>query len=469
MLRGARTPTHRLVGPSDYTYGDDAARFLASLGLHLDPWQLDILSDWLAEDRGRWSHRDAVLLVPRQNGKSFILAARILVGLFMLPDERKIMFSAHDSKPMREVFGIVRDVIGANPALDRRTAKIRLANGQESVETRDGSKVHFVARTNNIRSAFRGFSPDLVILDEALVLSDDSWSAILPTVSARPNPQIILSSSAGTAESVVLARFRTAGHEGTASRLCLHEWEASGLDRADPASWAAANPSLGFRLSPETIEAEFRSMAPDAFDRERLGVWSSARTESALSIDGYASVGVASVALPTQATVSIDVHQIPGGERVSAVVLTWLADGVPTSILWRQEPGVRWLPAQLVADVQRFAADGVFMSVGGARDVVEEIEAAGVKVHGLALAEWKSACTGLGQAVADDACRVQVAQPLSAAVAAAEARHWPEGAWTFDGRKTSGVPIPGLVAWAVGVWAVKSTQAADYDVLSSVF
>lgn len=458
-----------MVSPSDATAGGDAQRFLASLGLHLDPWQQDILDDWLAEAGRRWAHRDCVLIVPRQNGKSFILAARILVGLFMLPEERKIMFSAHDSKPMREVFQIVRDVIGANSALDRRTAKVRLANGQESIETRDGSKVHFVARTNNIRSAFRGFSPDLVMLDEALVLSDDAWSAILPTVSAKANPQIILSSSAGTAESVVLARFREAAHSGEAARLCFHEWTADGADRADPATWAASNPAMGLRLSPETVEAEFRSMAPDAFDRERLGVWSSAKRDTALSIDGYASVGVAHVTLPEKATVSVDVHQIPGGDRVAAVVLTWLDDGVPTSILWRQEPGVKWLPAQVAADVARFGASEVFMSIGGARDVAEDIEAHGVKVTGLALAEWKSACTGLGQAILDDACRVQVAQPLSAAVAAAEPRLWPEGSWTFDGRKTNNVPIPGLVAWAVGVWAARASAPSDYDVLASVY
>ena len=469
MLQGSRAPRHRLVSESDYSYGADAARFLGSVGLHLDPWQLDILTDWLSECRGRWSHRDAVLLVPRQNGKSFLLAARILVGLFMLPDERKIMFSAHDSKPMREVFQIVRDVIEASPALVKRTRKIRLANGQEAVETVDGSKAHFVARTNNLRSAFRGFSPDLVILDEALVLSEDAWSSILPTISARPNPQMVLSSSAGTGESVVLGRFKDAGRGGSASRLAYHEWEASGLSRTEPESWAVANPALGYRLTVETVEAELRSMSADAFDRERLGVWSEARADTALSIDGYASVGVGSLPVPERAVISVDVHQIPGGERHAAVVLSWLVDGVPHSMLWRQEPGVRWLTQQLVNDVARFSASGVYMSVGGARDVAEDLEAAGVQVHALNVGEWKAACTGLGQMVNDDAVRVQVTPLLSSAVAAAEPRQWPEGSWTFDGTKTNGVPIPGLVAWAVGAWAAKSTAAATYDVLESVF
>lgn len=469
MLLGARSPRHRLVSESDDTLGPDAARFLAAVGLHLDPWQQDVLDDWLAEFRGRWAHRDAVLLVPRQNGKSFLLAARILAALFVVEHERKVMFSAHDSKPMREVFAIVRDVVEATPALARRVKSIRLANGQESVETVDGSKAHFVARTNNIRSAFRGFSPDLVMLDEALVLGDDAWSAILPTVSAKANPQIILSSSAGTAESTVLARFKDAGRSGEGTRLAFHEWEASGLDRADAQSWATANPALGIRLQLETIEAEIRSMSPDAFDRERLGVWSQVRGETALSIDGYASVGVSSVVIPERVTISVDVHQIPGGERVGAVVFTWLDGDMPTSVLARQEPGVRWLPEQLKAYVERYRADGVHMSVGGSQDVAQDIEAAGVTLHRLNVGEWKAACTGLGQAIRDDACRVQVAPPLSAAVSAAEPRTWPDGSWTFDGRKTHGTPIAGLVAWAVGVWAAKSTAASDYDVLASVY
>src|SRR5699024_11811846 len=40
--------------------------------------------------------------------------------------------------------------------------------------------------------SLRGFSADCLLFDEAQVLTDETWAAVLPTTSARPNPQLWL-------------------------------------------------------------------------------------------------------------------------------------------------------------------------------------------------------------------------------------------------------------------------------------
>ena len=134
-----------------------------------------------------------------------------------------------------------------------------------------------------------------MIFDEAYELGDDEMSAILPTLSAQPNPQIWYGSSAGMQTSVQLARVwrrirRAAGAGVPDPSLAGFEWAADTCtvfcrpdcaehDKlADPAVWAKTNPALGIRhangteLSAGFIANELATMDPDAFARERLSV-----------------------------------------------------------------------------------------------------------------------------------------------------------------------------------------------------
>jgi phage terminase large subunit-like protein len=120
----------------------------------------------------------------------------------------------------------------------------------------------------------RGFSSDLVILDEAYQLGDREMAALLPTLSARPDPQVWYTSTAGGQESVQLGRVRARGIAGGDPSLAFMEWSAD-EDDCDPASrkdWARANPGLGIRITPDYIEREMAALGPEAFARERLSI-----------------------------------------------------------------------------------------------------------------------------------------------------------------------------------------------------
>lgn len=274
VVRGAQVPRIRLAPAYEVSAGPAAVELAAEAGLVLDPWQQLVLQDAMGErPDGRWASTEVGLVVARQNGKGAVLESRQLYGLFV--DGTRALHSAHEFKTAREHFDRILSLIEGADFLRRDVAKVRTSHGEEGIKLRSGAELRFVARS---RSSGRGFSPDEIYLDEALILSEDAWKALLPSQSAAPNPQRWLVSSAGTRDSVVLGRLRgralaALAGGAPAPRLTFHGYEPpDGADRKDPETWAWANPGLGFRLTLETIEDELRSLSPESFDGERLSI-----------------------------------------------------------------------------------------------------------------------------------------------------------------------------------------------------
>jgi phage terminase large subunit-like protein len=218
-LLGLQVPTFHLVPPARQSAGPDAVELAASAGLTLDPWQELVLEGALGEERDprrrgktRWVAPEVGLVVPRQNGKGGILEARELAGLFLF-DEQLILHSAHEFKTASEAFRRLLFLIQNTPDLERRVSRVRTSHGDEGIELIGGQRIRFVARSTG---SGRGFSGDCIILDEAYNLSAAGMSAMLPTLSARPNPQIWYTSSAPLPrqESDTLRRLCKRGRDG---------------------------------------------------------------------------------------------------------------------------------------------------------------------------------------------------------------------------------------------------------------
>ena len=215
---GVQAPRVRSLPPgADLlpTAGDEATDLAALAGLHLMPWQSLVLRDALREaPGGRWASFEVGLVVPRQNGKGSILEALELAALF-LPDPDAppplILHSAHEFKTSAEHFRRVRDLVESSEMLSKQVRIIRTAAGAESIELNSGARLRFVTRTGG---SGRGFSADLVVIDEAYNLTAEQMAAVLPTLSARPNPQVWYTSSAGMTTSEQLSRIRARGTQG---------------------------------------------------------------------------------------------------------------------------------------------------------------------------------------------------------------------------------------------------------------
>jgi phage terminase large subunit-like protein len=271
VLLGDQRPRLSSVPPADRSEGRNAVDLAALAGLELDPWQADVLEAGLGRRDGRWAAFEACLIVARQNGKGAVLEALELAALFLFDDVRLILHSAHEFKTAAEAFLRIRQLIEGRPEFERRVERIRTAAGAEAIELKDGKRLRFVARSSG---SGRGFSSDLVILDEAYQLGDQEMAALLPTLSARPDPQVWYTSTAGFPTSTQLGLVRARGLSGCDPSLAFFEWsvDPDDHDPADERCWAQANPGLGIRITPEYIAKERAALSPEVFARERLSI-----------------------------------------------------------------------------------------------------------------------------------------------------------------------------------------------------
>ena len=269
---GEQRPRLWSAPPSVWSEGERVAGLSAAAGLVLDPWQAWVLDQGLGRrEDGMWSAFEVALIVSRQNGKGSVLEALELAALFL--DDfgaDLILHSAHEFKTAAEAFLRIRSLVENRPEFERRVERIRTAAGAEAIELKNGKRLRFVARSSG---SGRGFSSDLVILDEAYQLGDREMAALLPTLSARPDPQVWYTSTAGGPDSIQLGRVRARGEAAGDASLAFMEWSAEDGDSPSAlATWARANPGLGIRIAPEYIEREMAALGPEAFARERLSI-----------------------------------------------------------------------------------------------------------------------------------------------------------------------------------------------------
>src|SRR6185503_5166899 len=198
----------------------------------------------LMAGNGRWQYPEVAIVVARQNGKSTLLIPRILWGL---EHGERIMHTAQNRTLPREIFEQVAELV-PKASLKR---PVRLANGQERIDTRSGGCYRIVAPT---RGGARGPSNDLVIIDE--VREMDTWdfmAAARPTLTASRNPQTLYLSNAGEDTSVVLNSLRERAVAGD-DRLAYLEWSAHPeRDHMDIEGWQEANPAYGLTIDHETL------------------------------------------------------------------------------------------------------------------------------------------------------------------------------------------------------------------------
>lgn len=285
--------------PFAESLGDVAIALARRAGLILDPWQQDSLRIMMAvRPDGKWVCRHFCEWIPRQNGKGVLIEARTLAAFLLLGD-KEIVWSAHEVKTARREFGrlwALLCVLGTEvkpgdntlldiPVGDGESIRVKVTQGNdnrgfERVDTK--ATILFVARSKN---STRGFSGDLIILDEAFALTAEQQDALQPTMRARPFAQVVYVSTPPLDgdSGEVMHEMRARAEAGDFKRLGYRDWGLAGdldhLERInldDRVAWAASNPALGIRLDEEDVEDDRRTMRSRGgrgFARECLGVW----------------------------------------------------------------------------------------------------------------------------------------------------------------------------------------------------
>lgn len=480
VLLGAQTPRILAVPPRVSSAGQEAVELAASAGLHLDPWQAFVLEEALGERvDGKWATFEVGLVVSRQNGKGSILEARELAGLFLF-GEQLILHSAHEFKTAQEAFRRVLSLIENTPDMDRRVMRVRTSHGEEGIELRGGARLRFVARSTG---SGRGFSGDTVILDEAYNLPDTAIDALMPTMSARPNPQMWYTTSApdkDLAPCDQIARVRRRGLDGGDEGLAYFEWSidphtddcrpgcAEHDDPADPASWVKANPGLGIRITVEHVARERTSMSESGFARERLGVGSYPVGGEGWHVIGK-NVWRSRVDADSRAdgVVVFSADVTPDRSMGAVSVAGRRADGLLHGEVVEHRRGTGWMVDRLADLVDRWKPAAVVIDAAGpAGSLIKPLELRDINVTVPTAREVGQACSGLFDAVDQDRFRHLGQGPLDAALAGAEKRALGD-AWAWA-RRGASVDISPLVAVTLAVWGVE-TQPVAADPMNNIW
>jgi phage terminase large subunit-like protein len=440
--------------------GEDAVEFAESIGIVLDPWQAWSLEEILGvQADGKWSAFEAAEDVARQNGKNVILEVRELVGLYVL-HEKLILHSAHLYPTAQEHFLRIKFLVDNYDHLRKRVKAVRNANGEQGIELIGGQRLRFIARSTG---SGRGFTGDTLVFDEAQNLADVSVAAMLPALSARPNPQVIYMFTAPNymlAPCEPVARLRERALAGNAGRLFYGEWsidphtENCSLtctkhdDPKDPKSWARANPGLGIRILPEHVELEMQSMSAPSFAGERLGVgaWPASQgSVGVISEDDWAELLDENVIPQDPIAFAVDVtpDRSYGSIDVSDGVLVEVVD---------HRPGTKWIVDAIVRLNELQNPSAVVVDPGSAAGfLIPQLEAAGINIVKPTARDVAQAFGMFMEKATDSKTLRHRGQPeLDYAIAGAKTR--PLAGASALARKDASVDISPLVAATLALW-----------------
>lgn len=367
-----------------------------SAGMQLLPFQRsEIEHAFQIDAAGKWAAFEVLWVISRRNGKSYMIAVRVLAGLFLF-DEQEIMWTSHRYDAAMEAFKLISGIIKATPWMKAQLARTRnngisTKNGEEQIKLATGATVKFKTRTPDSGRALDG---DLVIVDEVQNAQPAHLGALLPTVAARPNPQVVYAGSAGDTHSVIegeLLHRAFKAPEGE-RRLMVAGWSADESD--DPAAekvWARTNPAYGYRIEPTTFHGLYAAnrFRPHWWFREHLGrgnypvpegedwiipssAWSGRLADpDAPLIVGQGLLAAEAKTDQTRASVSMAGFRADGAVQIQLVAAEngtrWVVDqigslmddldAIPTLVIDPKGPLQRWIP-----DLESLGVDLLLLS-----------------------------------------------------------------------------------------------------------
>jgi hypothetical protein len=427
---GRQAPTFELRPGCFSCAAIEAIEFYESLGPRLDPWQKTSLEMGLGEDElGDWAAPEVGIEVQRQNGKGGITEAVELTGLFVW-GEKVILHTAHLLDTSRAAFKRTLELVDGSDDLRRRVKRVSSTTVEESIELLTGGILKFKTRTG---TGGRGLTGDRVTFDEAQEIKPEQMEALVPTILARPNPQIwytfTIPKVAGFVS--VLRKRAKAGEAGLAYR----EWtNPRGADLTDLQVLAQVNPAYGYRVSAKTLAIARGVLTEEGFGRECGGIWPleasdrwrviseedwEAQRDPGSQLDGRPALGV----------------WVPPDRSCAAIAAagTRLGGGKHLEITGNDQVGVDFRPRTewVVRRLLELESHRPLVVVIDDKALAEDAEAAGLVVYRATAADMVTGCQMLFDGVTAKRDTWHIGQKvLSDAIEGAEKRNV-GGSWAF--------------------------------------
>lgn len=398
---------------------------------------------------------------------------RELFGMVGLGE--RILHTAHEVKTAQKHFRRLKYFFGNRaedpgakfPELNAMVSQVRAVNGQEAIFLKNGGSVELVARSKN---SGRGFTVDVLVMDEAQELSEDALEALMPTTSAAPlgDPQWIFTGTppGPSAAGEVFTRVRREALGDEPGRLVWHEWSVDGdVDLDDRFLWRMTNPALDAgRLQESVIEGERARFSDGGFARERLGRWpADAGSDRRWSAELWAGTAVDEA--PVDGVRSFAVAFSLDGSRLSLAGAVKHSSGVHVELIdtfsGSTEAGVAPLADWLAERWQKTSMIALLGAAGSAlkqalrdRGVPERV------IRSMSTPDYFAA-----NAMAEDAVKAQtVTRPrgaegdlLDASVAVCDMPMAERGTWRWKPTVPDGDETP-VEAFCAAYWAARTSK-----------
>jgi phage terminase large subunit-like protein len=457
-LRGATKPRLQSIPLKGANKLDDVKQLCEIIQMPLLPWQEYVLKDMLTVDKqGNWIRKTNLLLIARQNGKTHL--ARMLILAHLLKwDSRNVLIMSSNRSMALDTFRQVAHILETNDHLKGFVKQIRYANGTESIEMLDGSRLDVVAAT---RDGSRGRTADFLYIDELREVNEEGYRAAIPTTRARPNSQTLLTSNAGDAFSLVLNGMRERALENPPKSFGFYEYSAPQYCKVtDRHGWAQANPALGYTITEEALEEAVATSPIENTRTELLCQWidslSSPWTHGSLEDCSDSTLELATGAYTVFA---FDVS--PSRRNASLVIGQILPDGrigIGVAQTWESQVSVDEL--KIAADIKAWCDQYRPRLIGfdryATQSIADRLANAGQVVQDISGAQFYQACTDLKDAL-DNKRMVHSGQEVWIQNMNNCAAKTNDSAWRIIKRKSAG-DISAAIATAMVVSTLMKPQ-----------
>lgn len=449
-----------------------------ALGRQLYPWQRWFLvhsmelapGSFSSDDFPVFRFRTVLLLVARQNGKSTVMAVRLLWRMFMWQgpevEPPLVLGAAHKLGAVEEILNLSHAMVLRSPELAGSVARFSGVNGDKYLKLANGARYKCEAAS---RDGGRGLSVTDLGFDELRQQRDwDAWAALTNTTGARFSSQVLGVSNAGDGQSAVLRSLRARAikdiETGTSGELGLFEYSApEDCNIWDRSGWAAANPSMGHSsaLTEKTIAASAALVGADGdegvpehkFRTETLCQWVVAAADGPFTeeqLQACTDPG-SRIADDSPLVVSVDVSADRSMTHVA--VAGWREDGLPHVEVFASRAYTEWV-ARAVAEDLDFTPDAVVVQGRGApaTPLIDALEDAGVEVTRCQGSDLTNACSQLADRIIAGSVR-WLPQPVLLVAAQEAVQHHLGDVWVWD-RKKSPVDVSALCAATFAVWGL---------------
>lgn len=447
------------------------------LGAEFDPWQDGAGRVILAKraDGNLASMIDGVgMSLPRQVGKTHLIGYMVFALCVNMPG-LLVIWTAHHSATSTETF-LSMQGFAKRGKIVPHVKQVFTGSGDEEVRFHNGSRILFGAREHGFGRGIAGV--DVLIFDEAQILSDKAMSNMLATMNtSKFGLQLYIGTPPKPEDrSETFKRMRREAIGGTLVDGAWIEFGADAdADGDDRAQWRKMNPSYPKRTPVQSLQRLKRKLSPDDWRREGMGIWDDDQEGSRLiSEDVWTRQGLAADA----------VERIRADEEVRTFGVTFSQDGKRVAVAGglRHPDGahgeiVDGYSGHLVQGVDALAVwlaeparrekTGLYALSGRSHAEVlkRKLIALGVPkkaVHILNTTEYFTACSTYEEGLADKSVTHSADESanqslLDQSVAVCDKKIRGAGSWGWEVTVPGGDETP-VEAVSVAVWAALTTK-----------